>query len=153
MESDGERSNSNNTNSTNGDISLRKKIEENVRGEITRENNRKKEEITNRLRNDLKNLNSEYDYCFADEEMNNHNEIIVKIRCEMENIKNKIKDIKETNQIVIPRDIRYRYPTVYNTNVFTWIKTIEEYKMYLANQLLDIKNNLKIYNHFVSCHC
>ena len=78
--------------------------------------------------------------------MNNHNDIIVKIRGEMENIKNKIKDIKETNQFVIPRDIRYRYPIVYNTNVFTWIKTIEEYKMYLANQLLDIKNNLNYLN-------
>ena len=125
---------------------LRKKIEDEIRIEILEEKGNKKEDITNRLRIDLKNLNSEYDYSFADEEMNNHNEIIVKIRSEMENIKNKIKDIKETNQFVIPRDIRYRYPTVYNTNVFTWIKTIEEYKMYLANQLLDIKNNLNYLN-------
>ena len=125
-------------------------IEEDVKKELLFEMKNKKEEITGRLRTELKNMNSEYDYCFADEEMTNHNEIIVKIRGEMENIKNKIKDIKETNQFVIPRDIRYRYPTVYNTNVFTWIKTIEEYKMYLANQLLDIKNNLNYLNRCIN---
>ena len=160
IESDGERSGSNSSSSNSGsgsgrkygiglnetEVELRKKIESDIRKEIMEQKNNKKEEITNRLRIELKNLNAEYDYCFADEEMNNHNDIIVKIRSEMENIKNKIKDIKETNQFVIQRDISYRYPTVYNTNVFTWIKTIEEYKMYLANQLLDIKNNLNYLN-------
>jgi|TARA_B110000967_G_C18873349_1_gene556757 hypothetical protein len=145
LDSDEERSGSSSAGACGlGDkeVVLRKKIEGDVRRDILEEKRSKKEDITNKLRIDLKNMNSEYDYCFADDEMNNHNDIIVKIRSEMENIKNKIKDIKETNQFVIPRDIRYRYPTVYNTNVFTWIKTIEEYKMYLANQLLDIKNNL-----------
>jgi hypothetical protein len=162
IESDGERSGSSNSGVRDGmgmglglglglglgerEVALRKKIDSDVRNELIETKDNKKEEITNRLRIELKNLNSEYDYCFADEEMNNHNEIIVNIRSEMENIKNKIKDIKEINQFVIPRDIRYRYPTVYNTNVFTWIKTIEEYKMYLANQLLDIKNNLNYLN-------
>jgi len=152
IESDGERSGTSNSNSGvrvrigQGEVNLRKKIDSDIRNEIIQEKDNKKEELTNHLRIELKNLNSEFNYCFADEEVNNHNEIIVKIRNEMENIKNKIKDIKETNQFVIPRDIRYRYPTVYNTNVFTWIKTIEEYKMYLANQLLDIKNNLNYLN-------
>jgi hypothetical protein len=145
-----EKNKGNNSQKIQVELPTRQSVEEDIRRELLIEMKCKKDEITELLRTELKNMNSEYDYSFADEEMTNHNEIIVKIRGEMENIKNKIKDIKETNQFVIPRDIRYRYPTVYNTNVFTWIKTIEEYKMYLANQLLDIKNNLSYLNRCIN---
>jgi DNA-binding YbaB/EbfC family protein len=69
------------------------KTESELKLELLNEKRNKKDEATNRLRNELKHLNSEYDYSFADEEMSNHNEIIVKIRSEMENIKNKLETI------------------------------------------------------------
>lgn len=62
-------------------------------------------------------------------------------------IENDIKEIKETNQFVLPEIIRLTFPILTNINIFAEVKKINNEEMILKTELLFIANKISMYKY------
>jgi len=58
-------------------------------------------------------------------------------------VETKIQEIKEWNQLFIPREIRRIFPIICHINIFSFIKRIESNKLLLISKFKDVKNEIK----------
>jgi hypothetical protein len=60
----------------------------------------------------------------------------------IQEIENNVREIKETNQFILPEKIRCMYPKLSNINIFAEVKKIYHKEMRIINDLKDIYNDI-----------
>ena len=86
------------------------------------------------------------DKCFYQLRLEAEVELIGRMRETIKLIAERIEEVKVINQFIIPSNIRYKYSLIYNTNIFSVIKKIDDYKAKTLTDLKNVKNELRFIN-------
>jgi hypothetical protein len=72
--------------------------------------------------------------------------LVKNLQEKIEIIREKVLEIRENNRFSIPKPIMNDYPIIYNINIFSFIKTVDDYRMGIISTLKNVLNEI----HFLS---
>lgn len=70
-------------------------------------------------------------------------ELVHNLQEKISTLKEKVIEIKEHNRFAIPKPIMNSYPIIFNINIFSFIKTVDDYRNGLISNLKNILNEIK----------
>lgn len=70
-------------------------------------------------------------------------EMITNLQEKICEIKKKVIEIRESNRFSVPKYIMVRYPVIFNINIFSFIKTVDDYKNASITTLKNKKNEIR----------
>jgi hypothetical protein len=72
--------------------------------------------------------------------------LIKSLQTKINAIKERVIEIRENNRFAIPQAIIDHYPIIFNINIFSFIKTVEDYRMGIISSLKNILNEIRFLN-------
>jgi hypothetical protein len=69
--------------------------------------------------------------------------LVSNVQKKIDEVKKMMKDIKDSNRFIIPKQIIDDYSIIYNINIFTFLKNIDNYKMSILTNLKNIRNEIR----------
>jgi hypothetical protein len=72
--------------------------------------------------------------------------LVQNLQEKIDKIREKVLEIRENNRFSIPKPIMNDYPIIYNINIFSFIKTVDDYRMGIISTLKNVLNEI----HFLS---
>tara|TARA_B100000123_G_scaffold272350_1_gene254726 strand:+ start:2213 stop:3634 length:1422 start_codon:yes stop_codon:yes gene_type:complete len=69
--------------------------------------------------------------------------LIESVQNNVNEVKKMLKNIKENNRFIIPKRIINDYNIIYNVNIFTFLKNIDNYRMTILTKLKNVRNEIR----------
>jgi hypothetical protein len=88
--------------------------------------------------------NQKYEFTIlVNEQVKKLKDTLVKnLQEKIDTIREKVIEIRENNRFAIPKTIMNDYPIIYNINIFSFIKTVDDYRMGIISSLKNVLNEL-----------